>query len=271
MRKFLVAAAMMAVAQGAEAADMPDLPILRGAMTDGLTSSRTIWHGYYAGVQAGTGQSDTNFAHSTDAVTAHLLNNTTLESTAAVSTWPLLSKQTARGTGYGAFAGYNSQWDDVVVGVEASYLHGKFGGSQTGSMERLVTMSATVNDDVISTSTSQMKISDYGTLRARAGYAVGSFLPYLFAGGAFGLADISRTSTVSGYHDYGLGKTNVAFGVSETNQQKSHLVTGYTAGLGVDVNLIGGLFMRAEWEYVRFTASVDTSINTVRAGLGYKF
>ena len=25
------------------------------------------------------------------------------------------------------------------------------------------------------------------------------------------------------------------------------------AGLGIDINLIGGLFMRAEWEYVRFT------------------
>jgi outer membrane immunogenic protein len=267
MRKLLLAAAMMAMAHGADAADMPDLPILRGAMTDGLTSSRTIWHGYYAGVQAGTGQSDMNFAGSTDAVTAHLLSNTTLENTAAVSTWPLLGKQTARGTGYGAFAGYNSQWDDVVVGVEASYLHGKFGGSQTGSMERLVQL--TDLDDVISTSTSTMAISDYGTLRARAGYAFGSFLPYLFAGGAFGLADMSRTSTVYGVHDY--GGANTPYRVSETNRQNSHLVTGYTAGLGVDVNLIGGLFMRAEWEYVRFTASVDTSINTLRAGLGYKF
>jgi outer membrane immunogenic protein len=31
------------------------------------------------------------------------------------------------------------------------------------------------------------------------------------------------------------------------------------------------LFMRAEWEYVRFSSSIDTSINTVRVGLGYKF
>jgi opacity protein-like surface antigen len=53
--------------------------------------------------------------------------------------------------------------------------------------------------------------------------------------------------------------------------QHNHLIYGYTAGLGMDINLIGGLFMRGEWEYVRFTASVDTSINTVRLGLGYKF
>ena len=41
--------------------------------------------------------------------------------------------------------------------------------------------------------------------------------------------------------------------------------------IGVDIKLVGGLFMRAEWEYVRFVDQVDTSVNTVRAGLGYKF
>jgi opacity protein-like surface antigen len=53
--------------------------------------------------------------------------------------------------------------------------------------------------------------------------------------------------------------------------QHSHLIYGYSAGLGVDMMLYHGLFARAEWEYVRFTTSVDTSINTVRLGLGYKF
>jgi opacity protein-like surface antigen len=55
------------------------------------------------------------------------------------------------------------------------------------------------------------------------------------------------------------------------NALHNHLVYGYTAGLGIDINLIGGLFMRAEWEYIRFTTSVDTSVNTARLGLGYKF
>jgi opacity protein-like surface antigen len=35
--------------------------------------------------------------------------------------------------------------------------------------------------------------------------------------------------------------------------------------------LYAGLFLRAEWEYLRFLTTVDTTINTVRAGLGYKF
>ena len=34
--------------------------------------------------------------------------------------------------GYGAFAGYNWQWEDVVLGLEANYLHGSFGGHVHG-------------------------------------------------------------------------------------------------------------------------------------------
>jgi outer membrane immunogenic protein len=51
----------------------------------------------------------------------------------------------------------------------------------------------------------------------------------------------------------------------------SHFVTGYAGGLGIDVMVWEGLFLRAEWEYLRFTATVDTTVNTVRVGVGYKF
>jgi len=35
--------------------------------------------------------------------------------------------------------------------------------------------------------------------------------------------------------------------------------------------LVGGLFVRAEYEYRRVTSDIETNINTVRAGIGYKF
>jgi len=277
MRGLLIAAMTFGAVSAVQAADMPDLPILRGAFTDGLTSSRVNWQGYYIGGQAGYGSSDENFRGSTRTMIAAMLANTTIESEMGVSQWPLpgFGKTSARTSGFGGFAGYNSQWDDVVIGLEASYLHGSFGGSSTGSMRRFT--GAPLSDgyfhDVTLTSTSAISIKDMATFRARAAYAYGCFLPYLFGGLALGNADITRTASVVDVMTP--GPTNppprLPFRPSSEEAQHNHLIYGYSAGLGVDVNLIGGLFLRAEWEYIRFTASVDTSINTVRAGLGYKF
>ena len=51
----------------------------------------------------------------------------------------------------------------------------------------------------------------------------------------------------------------------------NHMLYGYSAGFGVDMMLMAKLFLRGECEYARFTAAVDTNINTARLGLGYKF
>ena len=55
MRRFLLAAVMFGAAFGAQAADMPDLPILRGAFTDGLTTTRATGR---AGTSAGRSATD---------------------------------------------------------------------------------------------------------------------------------------------------------------------------------------------------------------------
>ena len=111
-------------------------------------------------------------------------------------------------------------------------------------------------------------------MRARAAYSYYNFLPYIFGGAALGLADVTRSTTISGTQVNASaqpGFQNVPFSVSATDSVSKRLLIGYTAGVGVDVNLIGGLFLRAEYEYIRFTSTIDTNINTVRAGLGYKF
>ena len=48
----------------------------------------------------------------------------------------IFGKASARTSGFGAFGGYNSQWEDVVIGVEASYLHGGFGGAISGDPKK---------------------------------------------------------------------------------------------------------------------------------------
>jgi len=52
---------------------------------------------------------------------------------------------------------------------------------------------------------------------------------------------------------------------------KSTVAAGFTAGAGVDFALAQNLFLRAEYEYRRVTSDFESNINTVRAGLGYKF
>jgi opacity protein-like surface antigen len=274
MRGFLLAAVMMGAASCAQAADMPDLPILRGSYVDGLTTSQVNWQGFYVGGQGGYGSSDEKFAGSNANMIDTLLDHNVIQQM-QVSQWNLgLAGQSARSSAYGAFAGYNWQWDDVVVGLEASYVHGSFGGASRATKE-LVSGSAlsdTFFHDVAVDSSASISISDMATFRARAAYAWGCFLPYMFGGFALGKADIARSVTI---HDAVSTTINGPFTplatLNATDAVHNHLIYGYTAGLGVDVNLIGGLFMRAEWEYVRFTSQVDTNINTVRAGLGYKF
>ena len=55
MRRFVLATVMCGMAVGAQAADMPDLPVLRGGFTEGLSRSRVNWDGFYAGGQIGYG------------------------------------------------------------------------------------------------------------------------------------------------------------------------------------------------------------------------
>jgi outer membrane immunogenic protein len=279
MRRLLLAAMMFGAASGAQAADMPDF--LRGSLPAG-PSPTVNWQGVYVGGQGGYGSSDENFNGSTSNMIAALIADSTVQEM-GVAQWNLgLGKQSARSPGYGGFAGYNAQWSDVVLGIEASYLHGSFGGASTAS--QALASGAPLSDGffhaVTATSQSAIAISDMATFRGRAGYAIGSFLPYVFGGLALGNADITRTATVQDNYAPTFaqavsscsGPTPPFCAVLSTTQaQHNHLIYGYSAGLGVDVNLIGGLFMRAEWEYTRFTAAVDTSINTVRAGLGYKF
>jgi outer membrane immunogenic protein len=261
MRRFLLAAMMFGAVSSAHAADMPDLPVLRGGFSQPVRS----WSGGYIGGQVGYGSSDENFNGSTGNMTSALLADTLIESAMQVSQWNLgLGKESQRSSSYGAFAGYNTQWEDVVLGVEANYMHGSFGGFATASEARSsgTALSDGLIHDVTATSQAGISISDMATFRGRAGYVFGCFLPYMFGGLALANADISRSVLVQ---DAGF------IPLSASNVQHNHLVYGYSGGLGADIRLSGGLFLRAEWEYARFTDQIDISINTLRAGLGYKF
>ena len=272
MRRFLLVAVMCGAVTGAQAADMPDLPFLRGSYTEGLSRGSVNWAGFYVGGQVSKGAADMDFTNSTRDLMTQLVNNSGLDTTFNVTQWPLLGKaHAASNVGYGAFAGYNLQWSDALIGVELNYTHGLFASSSTGTQTRQITSGA-VTTVVTAIANGSMRVTDFGSLRVRGGYSAGNFLPYAFVGVGLGQADINRSAEiVVRYDSPGVPSTYATPRMLLTDNANSHFVTGFAAGLGVDVMLYAGLFMRAEWEYLRFTSTVDTSVNTVRAGLGYKF
>ncbi len=270
MRRVLLAAVMIALSVSAQAADMPDY--LRGSV--GGYTPVTNWQGFYFGGQGAWASSTSTFSGSTmdHSVFANLIYGNPIGQIPGITAPTPFGTSSKASTAYGAFLGYNWQWDDVVAGLEMSYLHGNMGSgvsaaSQFASSGRL---SDGLFHDPLVTSTSAVSISDYATFRGRAGYAFGCFLPYAFGGFALGYSDTTTTVKITDFVSDGTS-SGVFPPISATHAGENHLTYGYTGGLGVDVKLMSGLFMRAEWEYVRFTQQVDTNINSLRLGLGYKF
>jgi opacity protein-like surface antigen len=58
-----------------------------------------------------------------------------------------------------------------------------------------------------------------------------------------------------------------------TQERTNDFVVGWTGGVGMEYALWSNVFVRAEWEYVKFLSVMNTSVttNSVRAGIGYKF
>jgi len=256
MRKFMLAAAICGtLTSGAHAADMPDLPFLRGSYTDGLSRGSVNWQGYYFGGQAQYGASNSKVASNLN----RDMQATFFPPPNVTYDFEPLGAAHATGAGLGAFVGYNSQWDDVIWGVEANYSHDglKSRTSSTG----VVFMPDNITIQSITHSTALVKLNDFGSIRVRGGYIIDCFLPYMFVGAGFGSQTVDRTVTA----------TPDPVRPAWTTDSSSKLIYGYTAGAGFDVMLIGGLFARAEYEFRRVTSNVDTNINSVRLGLGYKF
>ncbi|BEV46435.1 outer membrane protein [Afipia carboxidovorans] len=275
MRRLVVAMMVAGAVQAAHAADMPDYYALRGPV--GYGTGVVNWQGFYVGGQASYGSSDMNFANSTSSLVSRQLRYASIEQSGQVSQWPILGRESQHGHGFGGFVGYNSQWDDIILGVEASYTHGNFGGSASGSLgytfaDVITTPAPGYTDEITYSATSKFKVTDSGSLRVRAGYAWNNFLPYVFGGVSLGRADVARTAVISGTQtNPSATPTTLNVYIPASESQGGRFIYGYAAGLGVDMMLFGNLFGRVEWEYLKYAGPIDTSINTGRVGLGYKF
>jgi opacity protein-like surface antigen len=282
----MLAAAVLGTVSAAHAADMPDLPILRGSYTDGLSKSSVNWDGFYVGGQFGYAMSEMDFSRAPKSMTDFMLRDSILQ--APVGGWSLLPKNHVQTTGFGAYVGRNWQFYDAVMGVEANYSYlNNLGSSASDSMTRLIPGETAPTDHVYSYTTTlgggaALQLKDYVTFRGRVGWSGGDFMPYAFGGLAIGRAEVSRFATVSylkndDYTDPNTGvttRTNIGSGtMTQTEQRVNSFIYGWTGGIGIEYALLDCVILRGEWEHVGFSnaKNISVNLNNFRVGAGYKF
>jgi opacity protein-like surface antigen len=270
LRSLLCGVVLIGMAGEACAADMPDF--LRGSQTTIDASGPTRWDGFYFGGQAGASWSGTDFSGATKSLVSFMLRNTTIENEDQVSNWTTLGKYNTSAMSYGGFVGWQKQFDNVVVGIEGNYNRTDIKAGAGDSMRRLFSTSDGYNNDVTVIASSQLHVTDFGTVRLKGGWAIDCFLPYAFVGVAVGRADVTSTAEVIASGTSTTGGPPYSFDQSNSNAVQGAFVYGYTAGLGLDYAVMQNLFVRAEYEYVQLNGfDLKTNIQTARVGAGFKF
>lgn len=273
----------------AQAADL-DYGVLRGPEYEPAVPL-IDWSGIYFGAHAGYTSASHSYGGVFQPALADYFRRTAIESEFTVSSLLTTGSRRVDGTSFGAFAGYNFQFDETVLGFEVDYTRFGKQSSSYNDISRQMTTSGGMLETVYLAGTSTTKIEDYGTIRGRAGYAMGNFLPFVTGGFAIGRANITDAVTVQNFgynqttylanqqqtsgspayvtnHGYaafnqnypGNGSTPAGQGVQTVPSAptalaavaKTKTVGGVTLGAGLEYALTQNLLLRAEYQYVLF-------------------
>lgn len=232
MKKILLASAILLGGVGAAAA--ADAVVYEPA------AAAYNWSGVYVGAMAGYAWGDSKYSEP-DYEGYHI-------------------DYDPKGAFGGIYGGYNWQLaNQVVLGIEGDFYGGDISGDSPYGFEDDAPW-----DDTIGTA----KLKWAGSLRARAGYAIDRFMPYLTGGVAFGRYDYDVLDSSDGD----------GFSASKT-------FTGWTAGAGVEYAFTDNLIGRFEYRYTDFgkksiaeeatndwySNEVKLKTNDIRFGIAYKF
>ncbi|MEA1830804.1 outer membrane beta-barrel protein [Methylobacterium durans] len=273
----------------ANAADL-DYGVLRGPEYEPAVAL-VDWSGLYFGAHAGYTSASHSYSSVFQPTLANYFRRRDIESEFSVSSLLTTGSQRVEGTSFGAFAGYNFQFDETVLGLEVDYTRFGKQSSSFNEIARAFSTSGGMREEVYLAGTSTTKIEDYGTIRGRAGYAIGNFMPFVTGGFAIGRANITDAVTVQNYgynqgtyqanqqltsgspayvtnHGYrsfnqaypGIRSTPSGQGVQTIPDDptalavvaKTKTVGGITLGAGLEYALTQNLLLRAEYQYVLF-------------------
>ena len=293
-------AAVLAATTGAKAADMA----LRGSLP-AYEASGPNWGGFYIGGFGGFASTNLNAESAGKKYVDRVLQGVAfVDGTAqntAIGNVTRLDGIHRSSTSFGAFLGYQAQFEDAVVGFEIDYTRVNAGGTSSaaygsslyfsGSHPGIIfvpdpttgapvqtTVTHTFRDVVTPATTVSAQLSDYWSARVRGGWAFGRLMPYLTAGVvlARGSASMSYGSTCSRVYDMPtplVPQSCVGARSTTAVSQSNKLAYGFTAGLGIEAMITDNIFARAEYQYVTIPslAGVPVSLQTVRAGVGIRY
>jgi outer membrane immunogenic protein len=258
-----------------------DFDVLRGSESVG-PATFTNWSGVYIGGQWGYGNLNADFSRATQPLVASSLIELVLEADDAPSQWPVLGTGSTDASGFGGFAGYNTQWQNLILGVEANYTHTSLtaAASESPIPDRVVS-AGSLGYSVNLLGTGTLSVTDYGSLRARAGYVINNFLPYGFVGFVLGSGNYAVTTDIYGQQSSASppvlpctpSTTCVDYNFANSAARNGVLMYGFSAGGGLDYALTQNVFLRGEFEYVQFApvADIVASIISAHVGVGVKF
>src|SRR3954453_3050687 len=205
MRRLLVVLALTGLVSDALAAEF-EMPTLRGASTDyapmpfvAAPPIFTRWSGFYAGGQGSGSIAGMDFGTSVRSLVSFATRNSVLGN--HVTNWTTLSNGDTSAAGFGGFVGYNFQWDDVTLGLEANYTHSSLKKSASDSVARSFIDNTNApagflyNYNATVAAKTSIMLTDFGTVRARGGWAAGNFMPYGFAGLAVARINVTRSAS----------------------------------------------------------------------------
>ena len=233
------------------------------------------WSGFYVGLNVGSGSTSSDF-------------NNTVCTAGSNCYWAGFGPTTggrvnAIGSGslddsaftFGAQAGYNWQFNTLVLGIEADLNSFRTSASQTASTTYLAggTTGITFSDSVSTTY--------LGTARARLGYAAGSVLLYGTGGWAFSNFNHTHSGQEFGFGAGCTATTNFCESGSASTR------VGWTLGGGAEWALDRNWSIKGEYLFADFGRtdygtvlttgagvvghSVDNSLQVGRLGVNYKF
>lgn len=302
----LMASFTLGVVAPAQGADL-DYGVLRGA--DYEPEVQVIdWNGVYFGGHGGYTSTSLNQNNVFQKMLAEEFRVRDIESQFSVSSFLTAPSARVEGASYGAFAGFNYQFDEVVVGIEADYTRFNKAGQVSNGISRIMTTTGGMTEVVNLMGLSSTKIEDYGTIRARGGWAFGRFLPFVTAGLAIGRAAVTDTVAVQNYgynsqtyasnltatvpayvvrHDYASfnpaypGNYSSPYGQVQTAPNAPYTigkttiktVGGLALGGGLEFAVTENILVRGEYQYVQFSDfdGHKVNLNTVRGGAAVKF